>query len=85
VRGLYLAVVIFAFALAAQQYLYDRPILGGEFTDSVRRSPSPGARSTRIWAGAAPNSRCGAGDHDRRTLITGRVAHPPQLRWCRLS
>jgi len=35
VRGLYLAVVTFAFALAAQQYLYDRPILGGEFTDSV--------------------------------------------------
>jgi ABC-type branched-subunit amino acid transport system ATPase component/ABC-type branched-subunit amino acid transport system permease subunit len=35
VRGLYLAVVTFAFALAATQYLYDRPILSGGFTDSV--------------------------------------------------
>jgi ABC-type branched-subunit amino acid transport system ATPase component/ABC-type branched-subunit amino acid transport system permease subunit len=35
VRGLYLAVVTFAFALAASQYLYDRPILSGGFTDSV--------------------------------------------------
>jgi ABC-type branched-subunit amino acid transport system ATPase component/branched-subunit amino acid ABC-type transport system permease component len=35
VRGLYLAVVTFAFGLAAQQYLYQRPILHGDFTDSV--------------------------------------------------
>jgi ABC-type branched-subunit amino acid transport system ATPase component/ABC-type branched-subunit amino acid transport system permease subunit len=35
VRGLYLAVVTFAFGLAAQQYLYDRPILNGGFADSV--------------------------------------------------
>ena len=35
VRGLYLAVVTFGFGLAAQQYLYQRPILHGDFTDSV--------------------------------------------------
>ncbi len=35
VRGLYLAVVTFAFGLAASQYLYDRPILNGGFSDSV--------------------------------------------------
>ena len=35
VRGLYLAVVTFAFGLAAQQYIYQRPILHGDFTDSV--------------------------------------------------
>ena len=35
VRGLFLAVVTFAFALAATQYLYDRPILSGGFSDSV--------------------------------------------------
>jgi ABC-type branched-subunit amino acid transport system ATPase component/ABC-type branched-subunit amino acid transport system permease subunit len=35
VRGLYLAVVTFAFALAAQQYIYDRPLLSGGFSDSV--------------------------------------------------
>ena len=35
VRGLYLAVVTFAFALAASQYLYGRPILSGGFNDSV--------------------------------------------------
>jgi ABC-type branched-subunit amino acid transport system ATPase component/branched-subunit amino acid ABC-type transport system permease component len=35
VRGLYLAVVTFAFGLAAQQYLYQRPILSGDFADSV--------------------------------------------------
>jgi len=35
VRGLYLAVVTFAFALAASQYLYDRPLLTGGFTEAV--------------------------------------------------
>ena len=35
VRGLYLAVVTFAFALAASQYLYGRPILSGDFAGSV--------------------------------------------------
>ncbi|MCB1015203.1 MAG: ABC transporter permease, partial [Acidimicrobiales bacterium] len=35
VRGLYLAVSTFAFGLAAQQYLYDRPLLNGGFNDSV--------------------------------------------------
>ena len=35
VRGLYLAVVTFAFALAASQYLYHRPILSGGFSASV--------------------------------------------------
>lgn len=40
VRGLYLAVVTFAFALAASQYLYDRPVLSGDFREGVplRRS-----------------------------------------------
>ena len=35
VRGLYLAVSTFAFGLAAQQYLYGRPLLSGGFNDSV--------------------------------------------------
>jgi ABC-type branched-subunit amino acid transport system ATPase component/ABC-type branched-subunit amino acid transport system permease subunit len=35
VRGLYLAVSTFAFGLAAQQYLYGRPLLSGEFAQSV--------------------------------------------------
>jgi ABC-type branched-subunit amino acid transport system ATPase component/ABC-type branched-subunit amino acid transport system permease subunit len=35
VRGLYLAVVTFAFGLAASQYLYGRPILSGDFAGSV--------------------------------------------------
>jgi ABC-type branched-subunit amino acid transport system ATPase component/ABC-type branched-subunit amino acid transport system permease subunit len=35
VRGLYLAVVTFAFGVAASQYLYDRPILRGQFQDAV--------------------------------------------------
>ena len=35
VSGLYLAVVTFAFGLAASQYLYDRPLLSGGFTESV--------------------------------------------------
>jgi ABC-type branched-subunit amino acid transport system ATPase component/ABC-type branched-subunit amino acid transport system permease subunit len=35
VRGLLLAVSTFAFALAAQQYLYNRPILTGDYSGSV--------------------------------------------------
>ncbi len=35
VRGLYLAVSTFAFGLAAQQYLYGRPLLSGGFSQSV--------------------------------------------------
>ena len=35
VRGLLLAVSTFAFALAASQYLYRRPILSGDFGTSV--------------------------------------------------
>ena len=35
VRGLYLAVSTFAFGLAAQQYLYGRPLLSGGFGESV--------------------------------------------------
>ncbi len=35
VSGLYLAVVTFAFGLAASQYLYDRPLLKGGFADAV--------------------------------------------------
>ena len=35
VSGLYLAVVTFAFGLAASQYLYDRPLLSGGFAESV--------------------------------------------------
>ena len=42
VRGLYLAVVTFGFALAAQQYLYLLPALSGESTDGVTVPYSPG-------------------------------------------
>ncbi|HEY4378337.1 MAG TPA: ATP-binding cassette domain-containing protein, partial [Acidimicrobiales bacterium] len=43
VRGLLLAVSTFAFALASTQYIYDRPILNGHFTDTV-----PFPRSTLL-------------------------------------
>ena len=56
VRGLLLAVVTFAFALAASQYLYDRPILSGGSDDSVplRRtscsaSTSPSSAPSTTW------------------------------------
>ena len=42
VRGLYLAVVTFAFALAAQQYFYLLPVFSGESTDGVTVPYSPG-------------------------------------------
>jgi len=42
VRGLYLAVVTFGFALAAQQYFYLLPAFSGESTDGVTVPYSPG-------------------------------------------
>ena len=38
VRGLYLAVVTFAFALAAQQYFYFLPLFSGDSPDGVKRA-----------------------------------------------
>jgi ABC-type branched-subunit amino acid transport system ATPase component/ABC-type branched-subunit amino acid transport system permease subunit len=42
VRGLYLAVVTFAFALAAQQYFYFLPVLSSESTDGATVPFTPG-------------------------------------------
>ncbi len=42
VRGLYLAIVTFAFALAAQQYIYLLPFLSSESTDGATVPFSPG-------------------------------------------
>ncbi len=42
VRGLYLAVVTFAFALAAQQYFYFLPVLSGESLDGATVPFAPG-------------------------------------------
>ncbi len=42
VRGLYLAVVTFVFALAAQQYFFNLPILSGQSTDGANLPFVPG-------------------------------------------
>jgi ABC-type branched-subunit amino acid transport system permease subunit len=62
VRGLMLAVTTFAFALAAQQYFYRRPIFGGR-TEPAFRSPagsssaSTSRRSARTTTWSSRSSR----------------------------
>ena len=51
VRGLYLAVVTFAFALAAQQYFYPLPFFSGESTDGVTVPYSPGKLFFLVFSG----------------------------------
>lgn len=53
IRGLYLAVVTFAFALAAQQYFYFLPALSGESTDGANVPFKPG----HLWFLSFPGQR----------------------------
>jgi ABC-type branched-subunit amino acid transport system ATPase component/ABC-type branched-subunit amino acid transport system permease subunit len=54
VRGLYLAVVTFAFALAAQQYFYFLPALSGESTDGTTVNFTPGHLFSLSFPGERP-------------------------------
>jgi ABC-type branched-subunit amino acid transport system ATPase component/ABC-type branched-subunit amino acid transport system permease subunit len=54
VRGLYLAVVTFAFALAAQQYFYYLPALSGQSTDGTTVGFTPGHLFSLSFPGERP-------------------------------